>query len=309
MVFIKIQIGFLFICKEFLLFIKSHFHRAMLLIASIFHTFFVYGEHYKRNFIFDFGGVLISTNKVASLRHIGFINLALCSLQLRINPLYIDIYIKSRLFALFDEIIIAHKIDTAAYHPSFDEKGLPLPLLMSGWLQGLMTTQEVNTLIHESFSKHPEWFKCAAEKRLLEKTAHLIFTPEVFIGSRVISTACIAFIKRCKKEGHNVYGLSNWDTESFVLLKKHHPEVFALFDGIIISGEVKANKPHVTIYQALIERYQLQPHHCWFIDDQQENIEAAQKLGFNAIRHTSTFSLLVKNIRLAHKQIKIECPL
>lgn len=253
-----------------------------------------------KDFIFDFGGVLILTNKMTSFRQIGMLNIASCSLKLGINPFYLENYIKSRLFALLDEIPVDHIADITSCEQTYDEKGTQLPLLMSAWLQGHISPAEVLLLIENALKVHSNWFKCTAEKRIIHNTARLIFTPEIFAQSRKISPYGIAFIKRCKREGHRVYGLSNWDAQSYALLKEQYPELFDLFDGIVVSAEVKANKPHANIYQILLDRYNLKPQNCWFIDDQQENIDGAKKLGINAVRHTSTFTKLIKNIRLAH---------
>jgi HAD superfamily hydrolase (TIGR01509 family) len=255
-----------------------------------------------KDFIFDFGGVLVLTDKAASFRQIGMLNAILCSLQLKINPLSLDRYIKSRLFAFLDEVAIRRNIDGAAYEPSYDEKGNKLPLLMNAWLQGHIAPSAILKDAEQTILDNPEWFKCQAEERIIRNITKMIFTPEIFIKSQKISPAGVAFIKKCKNEGHRVYGLSNWDAESFALLKKQYPELFDLFDGIVVSGEVKANKPHANIYQILLNRYQLKPENCWFIDDQQENIDGARKLGINAVRHTSSFPALIKNIKLAYSK-------
>lgn len=252
-----------------------------------------------QNMIFDFGGVLVLTDKFTSLRHIGMINIAQCSIQLGLNPFSIDIYIKSRCFSILDEIAAIHNLVIPNLHQAYDEKGNPLPLLMNAWLQGLMSTTRIIRLIENTIENHPEWFKCAAEKRVITNTIALIFTPQLLVNSCTIDPACIAFIKLCKKEGHKIYGLSNWDTASFKLLRQKHADAFDLFDGIIISADVKANKPHTTIYQILLDRYQLEAKQCWFIDDQRVNIDAARTVGINAIQHTSTFKNLIKNIRQA----------
>lgn len=256
-----------------------------------------------QDFIFDFGGVLILTNKIASLRQLGMLNIASCSLQLGINPFGIDKYIQHRFFSILDEIAIIHNlVPTKLYQQTYDEKGNRLPFLISAWLQGTWSAGEVLAIIHNEINMHPEWFKCQAEKRIIQNTARLIFTPALFAQSRKISSAAIAFIKKCKREGHKVYGLSNWDAESFALLKERYIEVFNLFDGIVISAQENANKPHATIYQILLDRYQLQAENCWFIDDQRENIEAAKELGINAIQHTSTFKRLLANIKTTYSE-------
>jgi methionine salvage enolase-phosphatase E1 len=256
-----------------------------------------------KNFIFDFGGVLINTNKCASFQHIGLTNIAECTIRLRINPFKLDNYIKTAFFTTLNAIDHEHNLSTThSYHPTYDEKGNALPFLMCAWLQGSMTCSEIRLLINDTIAMHPEWFKCRAEQRIVENILHMIFTPHYFVNSRTISTEGIAFIKKCKAKGHKIYGLSNWDAESFALLKIKYPELFDLFDGIIISGEVNINKPHETIYQTLLERFQLRPDQCWFIDDQEENIIAAQKLGINAVIHKSSFKQLVHNINVAYSK-------
>lgn len=255
-----------------------------------------------KNFIFDFGGVLLIPNKVASLRHIGISNIASCSIRLGINPFYLDKHIKSKLFATLTAIGEIYALSTKeSYHCAFDEKGNPLPPLMCAWLQGIITNTQAKTMIDLAIEAHPEWFGCSAEQRIITNLTNLIFTPELFVNSFTISQPGIAFIKKCKREGHNIYGLSNWDSESFILLKEKYSDLFDLFDGIILSGDVKANKPHPTIYHILLDQHQLEAKDCWFIDDQQENIDAAKKIGINAIRHTSTFTKLIKNIQEMHR--------
>jgi|GEM_PF-667378 len=256
-----------------------------------------------KNFIFDFGGVLIDTNKRVSLRHLGMRNIATYSIRHRINPFNLDYHIKKALFATLNAIAQEHSLDTVhgSYHPAYDEVGAQLPLLMCSWLQGTISCTKIRLLI-KTIKNHPEWFKCSAEQQIIENILLMIFTPQHFVNSRKISSAGITFIKKCKREGHKVYGLSNWDPESFELLKKKYPNLFDLFDGIVISGQVNANKPHSTIYQALLERYQLDPEQCWFIDDQKENVVAAQRLGINAVIHTSCFRQLIKNIRIAYSK-------
>ncbi|HLW73365.1 MAG TPA: HAD family phosphatase [Candidatus Babeliales bacterium] len=256
-----------------------------------------------KNFIFDFGGVLIDTDKYASFQHLGMLNVAEYTIRLRISPFNIDHHIKAALFTTLNAIAQEHNLEkTDSYCPAYDEKGNLLPFLMCTWLQGNMTCTEIRYLINHTVPMHPEWFKCHAEQRIIQNLLRMIFTPRYFVNSRKISAEGIAFIKKCKREGHKIYGLSNWDPESFALLKEKYPQLFDLFDGIIISGETNTNKPHATIYQALLERYDLDPQQCWFIDDQEENIAAAQKLGINAVIHKTCFKKLIQNIKLAYSK-------
>lgn len=88
-----------------------------------------------------------------------------------------------------------------------------------------------------------------------------------------------------------LYVLSNWSLETFPIALKRF-EFLKWFDGFIISGEEKIAKPDPEIYLRLLNRYQLKPSECLFIDDRLENIETALKLNFSTIHYQDPQSLL-----------------
>jgi 2-haloacid dehalogenase len=92
----------------------------------------------------------------------------------------------------------------------------------------------------------------------------------------------VALLKKLKSSGLRIYGLSNWSWEKAEGLIKEY-DFFKLFDGMVISGIEKVNKPDPRIYQILLDRYHLKAEECVFIDDNAANIQAADALGFNAI--------------------------
>ncbi len=72
-----------------------------------------------------------------------------------------------------------------------------------------------------------------------------------------------------------LYCLSNMSVETYQHVKDY--KFFELFEGIVISGIEKCMKPDDSIYQCIIQRYQLIPTQCLFIDDRLENVQAARK--------------------------------
>ncbi|MDD7455916.1 MAG: HAD family phosphatase [Bacteroidales bacterium] len=92
----------------------------------------------------------------------------------------------------------------------------------------------------------------------------------------------VALLKKLKASGLGIYGLSNWSWEKAEGLIKEY-DFFQLFDGMVISGIEKVNKPDPRIYHILLDRYNLKAEECVFIDDNAANIQAADALGFNAI--------------------------
>jgi HAD superfamily hydrolase (TIGR01509 family) len=257
------------------------------------------------NFIFDLGGVLIDTDPVASLRQIGLKNLAHCMIAFKKGPSAINKHIKSKFFEILENVATDHSYTISTQdHYAYDEQGNTLPALMCLWLAGTIKSDDIRTLALNAIEQSPDWFDHTAERQAIENLIAMVFTPEHFIASRKLYSNSINFIKSCKKQGHKVYILSNWDTESFELLQTKYPHLFDLFDGIVISGDSNAVKPSPNIYTTLLNRYNLDPQKCWFIDDQQENVTAACTIGINGILCTHKGPIKKPNFKLIAQQIK-----
>lgn len=59
----------------------------------------------------------------------------------------------------------------------------------------------------------------------------------------------------------------------------------ALFDVVVISGEVGLRKPDPAIYRLTAERLGVEPARCVFVDDSPLNVRAAQGVGMTGVRH------------------------
>lgn len=92
------------------------------------------------------------------------------------------------------------------------------------------------------------------------------------------------WIARLKSCGLNVYLLSNYPRDVFTL----HAECGCFpfldkVDGKVVSGFVRMVKPNADIYEYLLKEYKLKESECVFIDDREENVDAAEDLGINGI--------------------------
>ena len=88
------------------------------------------------------------------------------------------------------------------------------------------------------------------------------------------------------EQGYRVYLLSNIAQESWDYVSKKG-NYRKRFDGWVLSFEEKLIKPQEQIYRILLERYQLDAKECLFLDDLQSNVEAARKIGMQALQVTS----------------------
>ena len=84
-------------------------------------------------------------------------------------------------------------------------------------------------------------------------------------------------IGELKKAGYRLYVLSNMSREFIDFLRQQ--EVYANFDGEVISCEEGVAKPMPEIYDLLLNRFSLDAADTLFIDDRKENVEAAARKG------------------------------
>lgn len=92
----------------------------------------------------------------------------------------------------------------------------------------------------------------------------------------------VDILRALKESGDELYALSNWPAEKFQLVQGDYP-FFEWFDGIVISGEVKAAKPDRHIFEILLDVVARPAGECLFIDDSLVNIDTAQEMGFQTI--------------------------
>lgn len=62
----------------------------------------------------------------------------------------------------------------------------------------------------------------------------------------------------------------------------------------MVSGEEKMIKPDKRIYHLLLDRYNLKAENTIFIDDNVNNIMAAEEIGLHAIRYENSSQLEAK---------------
>lgn len=93
------------------------------------------------------------------------------------------------------------------------------------------------------------------------------------------------WIRSMKEKGYGVYILSNYGSWTYENTQEAL-SFLADVDGAVFSYQVKQIKPNPQIYQMFLEKYDLRAEECVFIDDRQDNIDAACELGIRGIRFT-----------------------
>ncbi len=96
--------------------------------------------------------------------------------------------------------------------------------------------------------------------------------------------------------GFRVYLLSNAN-----LAVSRHRDIVPLlecFDGVIFSADEKMMKPNPAIYQLLTDRFALEPSECLFIDDNENNTQAALDAGWQAYRFDGVVPALRRTLEM-----------
>jgi len=95
----------------------------------------------------------------------------------------------------------------------------------------------------------------------------------------------VALLPRLRNAGYRLYALSNFGADYFAEVRARHSFLDEYLDGLLISGHVHVLKPDTAIYLLLLHTFGLDPARTLFVDDRQENVDAARAVGIRGIRH------------------------
>lgn len=240
------------------------------------------------NIIFDLNGVLFDVHKLRLARKVGIFNLLRYLISNRTNPF-------SRIISIINTIC---KEEGESKYPTMYYKGQPLPDFVTATMLGHMTREEKKNIYLDyirMLTKRGEIAK-NYEKKIFMSIAEGLINIEKYCKP---IKSVISILKQLKENVNNkIFLLSNADQETFAKMTAQYPDIFGLFDGMIVSAHVQMIKPEANIYHHLLNTYNLAPETCVFIDDQPENIDTAEQLGINGIVYTKTPTVIEKLKRL-----------
>lgn len=235
--------------------------------------------------IFDITGVIFYISVPKLIQSIGYKDLALYYFQKYKNPFHECLMILDHM----RQEVPGQFQDTATY------KGTLLPVCFIQWQEGLISYGDLYHRIHDYLNNlaQQHYFSSTIHKRVIFKLLHAFLNPQVLLNAYSIIPSTANLIQQLKQTGHyRLYILSNMDQETWNGLKASHAQLFHNFDGIVTSCESHLFKPDVRIFNYLTYNYNLDPHQCCFVDDQIENIQAAEQLGMIGIHCQNPSQLL-----------------
>ena len=94
--------------------------------------------------------------------------------------------------------------------------------------------------------------------------------------------AAIPWIRKIKESGRKTLYLSNYSMK-VAGENADAMDFLPYLDGGVLSCDYHVIKPDPVFYRILIDKYDLDPARCVFLDDLEDNIAAAKELGFHTI--------------------------
>ncbi|MBA3953995.1 HAD hydrolase-like protein [Candidatus Dependentiae bacterium] len=169
--------------------------------------------------------------------------------------------------------------------------GQPAPQVVVDWLAGTISNEEALKGALEHYYqtiKEDADFIPDGEKHIVKSMLYALFSPETLIECMQVVKPMAQLLAECaQNNNYTLYVLSNWDKPSFELLYKSFQgqNIFKYFkkENILISSMVGLIKPQKKIYEYFIEHYSIDPKQSVFIDNQVENIQAAQAHGIASL--------------------------
>ena len=94
-----------------------------------------------------------------------------------------------------------------------------------------------------------------------------------------------------KDRGYRLWALTNFSADTWPQAQRLHPELPALFEGIVVSGHERMVKPDREIFDLLCTRAEVTPDQCYFVDDTASNVAGARAAGWQAHHFTGPAGL------------------
>ena len=117
------------------------------------------------------------------------------------------------------------------------------------------------------------------------------YRPNFARSLRGLVPGTTAILRALHHRGVRLVALTNWSAETIPHALEVFPEVFALFDDIVVSGAEGIAKPDPRIFQILAGRLAHPIDDVFYVDDSDRNVGAARSAGMDAVRFVDSVTL------------------
>ena len=162
--------------------------------------------------------------------------------------------------------------------------GKPLPGILCSYLAGTIDSHEALARTMELYSTWAPEHLSPEDQEQVQRMLETFFSPQSLVTCMKPVEVAVNLMQRTANKSP-LYILSNWDNDSFIpFYVKYGRTILEPIEKkhIVISANTGYVKPQTGIYEYLLATHKLNPNECLFIDDQEENVNAAQELDIPA---------------------------
>ncbi len=231
--------------------------------------------HKKYTIFFELTNVLIKENQIGFSKKVGYGNLASYTITHWKNPGH----------RCLDMLATMSTHDNQQPHLTITLNKKRLPLSLVKLHEGKISSSQAKKEIMKSIEHldTTNYFSSDKEKKLMCTIMDIVLNPEITATLIEQIKPTIQLAQKLKSAGHSIYIFANAPDELYTTLQKKYPDMLNLFDGVIISSQIKRAKPDSASFDHVMKTYNCNPQDCILIDSTEENIAAARELGMEAI--------------------------
>lgn len=153
-------------------------------------------------------------------------------------------------------------------------ENLEMPLIFSDWLANIQPASTLKSSIEKYlFNKSIK----EIEKKVLFAIICMMLTPQHLADTQTIHSKVHDLLKKIKDQDIKIFLVGNWT--HIASLKALHPDLFSLFSGIFVSGDLQVLKPAAEFYTSVLEKTGIDKADALWIETESKFITAATSLG------------------------------
>ena len=110
----------------------------------------------------------------------------------------------------------------------------------------------------------------------------------------------VKIIEQLKVDSRVVCGTNTFDPHYDYLMSRGS---YDIFDAVFASNKIGLSKPHAEFYRYILKKERIKPECAIFVDDLEENVSAASKLGITSILFTDS-EAFARQLKACKSQLK-----
>lgn len=152
---------------------------------------------------------------------------------------------------------------------------LEMPLILSDWLTNAQPREKIQDIIKRYLSNKNI---SDIEKKVLFAVVSMMLTPQHLADTQKIRSKIETILQALKQQHYKIYLVGNWS--HIHSMRQEFPELFTLFSGIFVSGDIHTLKPHAPFYEYILNKTGIAKNNALWVEIEPNFAQNATKLGY-----------------------------